>query len=115
MDPVEKKYCKPKEINYDDEVKHWFEKVRPFERRCDNPFHYWNEHTGHKHLKKFAKSLFVHAGSSVACERFFSLCANMADDKRSSMTMEHFSALCIVKANIERARNICLNEYCDMN
>ncbi|KAK8839514.1 hypothetical protein M9Y10_031873 [Tritrichomonas musculus] len=115
LDPVEKKYCKPKEINYDDEVKHWFEKVRPFERRCDNPFHYWNEHTGHKHLKKFAKSLFVHAGSSVACERFFSLCANMADDKRSSMTMEHFSALCIVKANIERARNICLNEYCDMN
>lgn len=108
-DPVELKYCQYQNTNYDDELKDWYENVRPYTKQCKNPYSYWKEHQGHKRLRKFAKKLFVHAGSSVACERFFSLCANIADDKRTSMTPENFSALSIVKANIDRARKILFN------
>lgn len=106
LDPVEEKYCKPVNQVYDDELDHWYEKVRPNEIGHDNPYKYWKDHSGHQRLRKFALKLFVHAGSSVACEKFFSLCANMADDKRTRMTPENFSALCVVKANISRARKL---------
>ena len=110
LDPVEQKFCKPVSSEYDDEVNHWLEKTRPNGNDYNNPFEYWKKHSGHPNLKKYAMQLFVHASTSIACERFFSICSNVANDKRSSMTADNFSSLCIVKANIDRARKIIFEE-----
>ena len=79
---------------------HWYTKTKPNGFKSLNPYKYWKEHIDYKSLRKFAMKLFIHTNSSVACERFFSVCPNIADDKRSSMAPENFSALCIVKENI---------------
>lgn len=112
LDHVEKKYCQTPDIVYYeyDKLTHWFEKIRPNESRHNNHYKYWKDHDGHQQLRKFAMKLFIHAGSSIACERFFSLCSNMADDKRTSITPENFSALCVVKANISRARKLLFDD-----
>ena len=95
------------------EVKEWYENVRPYTKECKNPYFYWKENQGHKWLRKFAKKLFIYTGSSVARQLFFFffLWANIADDKRTNMTPDNFSALSIVKANIDKVHKILLNKY----
>ena len=113
MDEIDKIGCVPDSVEYTDEFKDWFDNSRKDGYLAPNPYHYWKQHNGHLFLRKFALKLFIHAGSSVACERFFSVCKYMADDRRSSMTPENFTSLCIDKANIERARKI-LNFFSDI-
>lgn len=110
-DPVENKLCSQIQLTYDDdELGHWYKNSRPYEIGFTNPYQYWRQHFNQKNLRNFAIKLFVHAGSSVACERFFLLCLNMADDKHSSMNPDHFSVLCVVKANIEKAKKIVFED-----
>lgn len=110
MSPIDLKCCSQQEIIYSDEQNHWFTKTRPNEFKSLNPYKYWKELVGHKSLRKFTMKLFIHAGSSVSCEQFFSICSNVADDKRSSMIAEKFSVLCIVKDNIDLARRILFED-----
>ena len=86
MNEVDKMGCVPDSVEYTDEFKDWFDNSRKDGYLAPNPYHYWKQHNGHPFLRKFALKLFIHAGSSVACERFFSVCKRLESKADQSCT-----------------------------
>lgn len=103
-DILGKRYCMPARAHYSDELGDWIENHRVLV--TTHAITYWQNNTSHPAVRDYALKLFLHSGTSVACERFFSICRYISSDNQQSMTLDHFTTIAIILGNKELAKKI---------